>query len=579
MGYDGWVEFGDRELFNISRTAQLAESLGIDTVWTEPESVQWIQDALAGEDYGFVSAAPWYDDGHPPSAEFAGLLPLSLTGLDDSTMESTPVEYVTDGGNPGRTRNTTLPLVANVAIVASTNRGADFGKRWLDRVLRGSLAKTDTCSGLDLRYFQFVQGEGDGAPPQVHRRNVKATRGTSVTRKHRTDCSVTWFVTFTLTAADPYEYGEPEPVLDGLGGVFPTSRKNLITNPSFEVDTANWVSSPGNVPSRGGGTGVHNASRTGNFFLRLTTAESGPGGHVADTSAASVVAGTDYTFSIYARASVGIYPSLLWRDSDGAIISSSPGTATIPGWHADPAPWPRLSVTGTAPARAASVDVMVWFAPGVTSGVSIDIDGAMLHEGPLSTNPVSDYGVEAMTEQQCPVYNYDPIYDPLNPALIEAPTAPDLLPTGWGIEEGMTFNRYWAVVPSPEPNALSVVPRITLTTEEAARFVRVSIWDAETDSRFDQCGALFSAVVSYLPPGVEFVIDGEQEAVYTWDGFSPAVRRADSLVYDPDARPVQWESLNGPQEFLVTMDLFTEGAVEQGGGEVRMALDLIPKSD
>lgn len=411
MAYDGWVEFNETELFNLSRTVQLAEALGIDSVWTDPASVQWIETALGGVDYDVISEAPWYDAGYPASAEFAGIIPLALQGLDDSTRESTPVEYITDGGNSGRARNATLNLVANVAIVASTDRGAEFGKRWLDRLLRES-STVSTCSGADLTYFRYA---GVGAPT-VHRRNVKLTRGTSVTRKRSVDCSVTWLVTFTLNAADPYEYGAPVPIITELGG----------------------------------------------------------------------------------------------------------------------------DVTG----------------PGLIS------DGAL-----------------ALIETSCPVYNYDPIYDPLHPALVESPTAPDFLPAGWDIVEGMTFDRFWARVTPVEPSDLLTVPLITLTAVLAARTVRVSIWSSEA-TEFDQCDPLFSAVLTYLPPDLDVVLDGEQQAAYAWDGFSPLVRRVDSLVYSPDARPVQWTAFNDPEYLIVTLDIFSESGGSGGGIEdVRVSLDLIAKSD
>lgn len=408
MAYDGWVEFNDTELFNLSRTAQLAEAMGLEHVWTDSVSVQWIQDALSGVDYDLISEAPWYDPDHLASSEFAGLVPLSFRGLDDSTRESTPVEFTTDGGNPGRARNATLPIVASVAIVAMTDRGAEFGKRWLDRLLRGTYTNS-TCSGSDLTYFRYADEEA----PKAHRRNVKLTRGTSVTRKRSTDCSVTWLVTFTLTCADPYEYGEAVPMLSELGGV---------------------------------------------------------------------VEG----------------PELI---SDGSV---------------------------------------------------------------------------ALIEEGCPVFNYDPIVDPSYPALVPSPTAPNLLPTGWGIEEGMTFDRFWARVTPPQPSNLLVVPRITLTSTPDSRMVRVSIWPSDA-TEFDQCDPLFSVVVSYLPPGVDFIIDGEQQASYAWDGFSPQVRRTDSLVYSPSAGPVQWTSFNDSTDLLVTLDTFAESGFFPP--DVRASLELIPKSD
>jgi hypothetical protein len=409
MAYDGWIEFNDTEIVNLSRTAQLASALGIDVVWVSPSRVQWIQDALAGVDYDVVTTAPWYDENYPASAEFAGVVPLGFPGLDDSTTEASTTEYVTDGGRSGKQRNATLPIVASVAIVASSDRGAEYGKRWLDRVLRHSGART-FCSGADLRYFRF---EGAGAPV-AHRRDVRLTRGSNVTRKRSVECSVTWLATFTLTCDDPFEYSDQQTVLTDLGGS-PT--------------------------------------------------------------------------------------------------------------------------------------------------------GAVLNSGSL-----------ALVQESCPVYDYSPIYDPLYPALVPSPTAPDFYPAGWDIAEGMTFDRFWARVTAPEPHTLNVVPVLMLTTTTEARMVRVSIWPSDSATS-DQCEPLFSAVVSYLPADVTFYIDGEQKASYVWDGGSTAVRRTDSLVYAPDAKPLQWAAFNDPESLLVTLDLFTESGDEQGGGGVRLALALVQKSD
>lgn len=409
MAYDGWLNFNDVELVNISRTAQLAQALGIDTVWTDPESVAWIETELSGSLYNHIEQAPWYDAGYPASSEFAGIIPLSLEGLGDSTLTASVTEYITDGGHSGGTRNAALNVVANVALVASTDRGAEFGLRWMNRVLRGGGGRT-FCTGSDLTYFRY----GSAGAPKAHRRDVRVTRGSSVTRKRVTDCSSTWLVTFTLTAGDPYEYGDEVEILTDLGG---------------------------------------------------------------------------------------------------AVVGAS--------------------TSGTAP----------------------------------------------LVQETCPVYDYSPIYDPLYPALVAAPEVPDFYPTGWTITSGDPFNRYWARVDALEPSSLNVVPVIRLRTETEARMIRVSIWPA--DSVFsDQCDPLFSAVVTYLLAAVDFMIDGEQKASYVWDGFSAAVRRTDSLVYGPDAQPVEWAAFSDPAGLLVTLDVFKDDAgVEQGAGTVRVDLSLMPKSD
>lgn len=409
MAYDGWLEYNDVEVVNISRTVQLASVLGIDTVWTPPEKVAWIQTELGGVDYDDITLAPWYDANYPASAEFAGVMPLGFPGLDDSTTEAVTTEYITDGGRSGKQRNTTLSIVGSVALVASTDRGAEYGKRWLDRVLRNGGART-FCSGVTLRYFRYAAA---GAPV-AHRRDVRLTRGTVITRKRSTDCSATWLATFTINCDDPFEYGEQQGVLADLGGT-----------PTGDVETS------------------------------------------------------------------------------GSLV---------------------------------------------------------------------------LTQQSCPAYDYTPIYDPLYPALVPSPTAPDFYPAGWDIVDGMTFERFWARITPPEPSTLNVVPVLLVTTLTEARMVRVSIWpgDSTTD---DQCDPLFSVVLGYLPPNVDFYIDGEQQASYVWDGFSEAVRRTDSLVYGPDAKPVGWTAFNDTDNLLVTLDLFAESSDYEGAGDVRVALSLVSKSD
>lgn len=421
MGYDGWIEYDGVELVNLSRTAQLAETLGIDSVWTEPSEVRWIQDGLGDGgfpvvNYATVTTAPWYDSGVPASAEFAGIVPLAITGLGDSTREATTVEYLTDGGSSGRPRNKTKPLVANVILVASTERGADYGKRWMDRILSAK-SRGGSCSGVEMAYFQYKQATGLPVPPRAHLRDVALTRGSTVTRRRSTHCSVTWTVTFTLTAHDPFEYGEPVEQFAQLGG---------------------------------------------------------------------------------------------------AVL-----------------------------------------------GPLVTTSGSILN------------GVEA----DCPVYDYTPIYDPLSPALLVPPTAPDFYPDNWRLVPGAAYDRYWVRLDPSEPTVIDFVPVLTLTTDFDARFVRVSVWpgDAATDST---CEPLWSAIVSYLPVGMEFVIDGEQKASYAWDGVSANVRRTDSLVYSRGARPVQWGSFNDSAGLLVTLDVTYDGTTNPtGGGTVRASLALVSKSD
>lgn len=432
MSYDGWIEFNGSELINHARTVRLARTMGIQTVAIPEAHVEWMYESLNGfgigpfgeapfgggpitpTTYDDITKAPWYDAGYEPSTEFAGIIGLDLSMLDTSTLESTPIEYVTDGGNAGRARNKTLEIPVKVAIIASSDRGAEYGKRWLDRRLRGGSSGSIFCAGSDLRYFRW---RGPDAP-LAHRRDVRVTRGSTVVEKRARSCSSTWIVTFTLTAADPYEYGEPIPLMEGLGDEVP----------------------------------------------------------------------------------------------EGAV---------------------------------------------------------------------EEYGSLALVEQQCPVFDYSPVFDPLFPALVPPPTSPDFLPPNWYVYEGMTYDRYWARIAPVEPSGLVVVPTFKIRTDSPARMVRVSVWPGLYDP--DQfCDPLFSAMITYLPPDVDFYIDGEQKAAYIWDGVSAAVRRADSVVFSSDGRPLRWAAFNDHDGFLVTLDTFESSGSEEfedGDGTIRVEFSLTGRSD
>jgi outer membrane protein insertion porin family len=103
---------------------------------------------------------------------------------------------------------------------------------------------------------------------------------------------------------------------------------------------------------------------------------------------------------------------------------------------------------------------------------------------------VSD-GDIVQIETPCPVYDYTPVFDPLYPALVPSPTAPDFFPSGWMIADGETFQRYWAIVDPIEPASLPVVPIITLSTPTEGRTIRVGIWAGDALVT-EQCDPLFA---------------------------------------------------------------------------------------
>jgi hypothetical protein len=106
-----------------------------------------------------------------------------------------------------------------------------------------------------------------------------------------------------------------------------------------------------------------------------------------------VVAGTQYTGSVYMRAGVGRATSLTgratvrWYNEAGAVISDSNGTATTVTDSA----WNRRTVTATAPAGAVGAVLFAWFLYGGANnaGFRYYSTGAQLELGATATTWVS----------------------------------------------------------------------------------------------------------------------------------------------------------------------------------------------
>jgi hypothetical protein len=573
MANDGWYELDGQEFINQARTVALAETLGIDTVWVRPETVDWIEGALGESDYWDITEAPWYDPGFAASSEFAGLLVLSMAGINNSSLEGSSTEYITNGGRSAGERNSTLPIVASVVLVASTPRGLEFGTRWAKQRLRTS-GGSYFCRGANLRYFRHAPMPGATTFPMAHRRDVSLTRSVSITRERITDCAAMRWATYTWTANDPFEYSEPVTAAVDLGNGLPLAVPNLNSNPlpvSFDGYTANGTASyyvDDYIRVRGivaapaqTDTNVSIGGDVGAIRLGM---EEGKTYTIAATSGEFVAGGgTPYS---RARAIAGYY-----RVGVGSYSVSSSPAVTGPGQ--------RVSATMTLPAGTTEAFFRLYFGYGYTGlpGGYQEWKDITVTEGPTSPE-VPPSGDVAMVEMACPRYDYTPIYDPMFPAMVAPPAPPNFFPAGWDIEDGDTFNRSWIQTAAIEPSSLDLVPIFRLTSPVEARMLRLAVWSSDTGYD-EQCAPLFSAVVSYLPPNVNFYIDGEQEACYAWDGVSPAVRRTDSLVYAPDASPVQWTAFNDDEGLYVTLDTFGGSSDEDGGEDVRVDVSFVAKSD
>ena len=264
MSWNGYFRLGPAEFINKPRTYAYARALGLSAVRGVDDNLHL--GPLLGETYSDPSTdlPPWADPDNEASYEFAGIIPLEVSGLEDSTRTSETFEFTEDGGNPGRVRHTTKAVVFNVALVGKTEASVEHGFRWLKRALLPrpcADSSQSRCKGQDLTYLrsapsktaiQIIDGGNPDSPgdgevggdlPSVtadpiyggelpgsgadeewfdyerHLRNVTVSRGPTITAKKKLPgCNGhMWVATFTATAGDPFEYGYPRPVLEGFG--------------------------------------------------------------------------------------------------------------------------------------------------------------------------------------------------------------------------------------------------------------------------------------------------------------------------------------------------------------------------
>lgn len=152
----------------------------------------------------------------------------------------------------------------------------------------------------------------------------------------------------------------------GLG----VTRTNLLANPSFETNTAEWTAGVGAFISRSTAQAQH-----GSASLRLQAT----GGRAdASTSLYGLTGGRDYTVSAYLRAvTTGrpVYIAVQFYDAYGTVgIVSAVKTSSAVG------SWTRFSQVVTAPATATSATVTI----GVMDAINTELhylDSVMVEEG------------------------------------------------------------------------------------------------------------------------------------------------------------------------------------------------------
>ena len=595
----------------VARPGVVAFGTGDDAVpptdgWTHtaPEGMQVVW-ALDSNSVISTASAPFeggitYSEGDGVSRALYGLRPGSRYRLmieftaDYSESDTDPVESVdpfinitnADGivathteDNPGTGQHFWViefnALSTSGSIGLSTNDDLTIGSygfvRW------------------DLQEYMVEEIlETDGTPPRPGRfqertmYEVKASQGPILTNVRRSSCGVMGQITYSLRAGNPFKYrspifagGLPAGVSqtvpdvpcsdDGLPQII-----NYAYNPSVEDNATDWTAAGSNV------TGTRTSSpsaRVGDYVFRGNAPAGGRlnalnAYYVVDnvTSGPIPQPGQEITVSLYFRAVgaqfTGLHTWFVYVTMEGFDPISFEGeqNVTVSGQ------WYRLEQTLTLPdnVQLSQIEVNVFAPSTVTQGGNMDIDGLMIQDGPLATEPFDqttpdtswsgDPNTSAILLDQVVV---DVSEDPDCPTPPAPPAPPQI--DDECIDVPDAYNRTVVSVSADTvPKNLTAYPVITLVAgSEAVRQARIRFWENPDSLQIDDldpCAYDGEIIVSYLADGATMVIDGVlREATVSKPGFVDV--NANHVLYGPDGGPVDWPELSGGIPYLVTLEL------------------------
>jgi hypothetical protein len=261
--YDGFFQYDDTEILNTQRTVAYAKHMGAGWVKNpERSDVADIAPLLGDDPYDtpLQDTPPWFDPDDPDTWHFYGLLPIEITGLDDSTRTAAITEGTSDGGTVGRIRNQTRSAVFHVLLLGDSDAACNAGFEWLKYALLGQCGSTSAatnCGGAELEFLSALPDVDPADPnypagciPDYWRCLYKTTfvDGPHILSKHSISAGsgAYWEVEFTSSSGAPAVFGIEQPVMAGMFKTGSTAqvadRTNLCTNPNFQTGITGWQS-------------------------------------------------------------------------------------------------------------------------------------------------------------------------------------------------------------------------------------------------------------------------------------------------------------------------------------------------
>jgi len=287
--FEGYLSFAGDEVINVARTkAYVAAGYAPSGAQIEVCEDCDLLPEMLGDDAPYASPmlddAPWVETGNPDSWDFAGIIPLEITGASGSTRTVATTELSTDGGVASRVRYAGRTIAVTALLVGKTGCSVESGLSWLSTVLGGTSCSgprlqgaAGACSGDEACMFICCPGSLDETPVE----GEYVVEDVETTDPGWRTVSGLWEA---IIFNPPTDGGRFTPVELPVGVV-----TNLVTNPSFEVDASGWQVAQGSLLRVDDKWG----SRVG-FWSGLVTA----GATLTEAVAASaVVDGTKVTLS------------------------------------------------------------------------------------------------------------------------------------------------------------------------------------------------------------------------------------------------------------------------------------------
>lgn len=230
--YEGYLAFGDaddmREILNAERTLAYARRFIPTVDVAECLPCDRIHNALGHAPYvdPKFDTAPWYHLNDPDTANFYGLYPLSIQGIDDSTSKTMVTEFTGDGGFQAQVRHGTKEVRVRGVLLGLNRDGVQAGVRWLRSVLDWvPCGRGEICPGRELLFFRNCPGAATSAAAkglvEKYRRRmyqVEVLDGLRVIGEHKFNQGG-WAaeVEFTLSVGVPWAYTDFVPAVTSTG--------------------------------------------------------------------------------------------------------------------------------------------------------------------------------------------------------------------------------------------------------------------------------------------------------------------------------------------------------------------------